>query len=291
MFSYSYREAVIDGWLVDHEPPIRIVTERSAEDGIHWKVGEQRPHLRSRHRHRSISLRCPTRSTSRSTVQQRRSSPSPSTASSARNWPRTSIPTCPGKTLVFCATDAHADWWSALLKEALDAPVRRIDDDAVMRRSPAAPTSPLQAHPQLQERGATRRSPSPSTCSPPASTCPEIANLVFLRRVRSRILYEQMIGRATRSVPATIGKEIFEIFDAVDLYAILEDVTTMKPVVANPGTTFALLADLMGKALDDRPATGRLRAVPGQAAAQEGGSSSSTTPRRSAATPAAASRS
>ena len=27
---------------------------------------------------------------------------------------------------------------------------------------------------------------------------PKIAHLVFMRRVRSRILYEQMIGRATR---------------------------------------------------------------------------------------------
>jgi type I restriction enzyme R subunit len=27
IFTYSYREAVIDGWLIDHEPPIRIETE------------------------------------------------------------------------------------------------------------------------------------------------------------------------------------------------------------------------------------------------------------------------
>ena len=46
---------------------------------------------------------------------------------------------------------------------------------------------------------------------------PSITNLVFLRRVNSRILYEQMIGRATRLCPE-IGKEVFRIFDAVDLY-------------------------------------------------------------------------
>jgi type I restriction enzyme R subunit len=39
IYSYSYRQAVIDGWLVDHEPPLRIVT-RLAEDGITWKRGE-----------------------------------------------------------------------------------------------------------------------------------------------------------------------------------------------------------------------------------------------------------
>ena len=69
---------------------------------------------------------------------------------------------------------------------------------------------------------------------------PKIANLVFLRRVRSRILYEQMLGRATRLCPE-IGKERFRIFDAVDLYRGLQDLTTMKPVVVNPSVTFAQL--------------------------------------------------
>ena len=34
----SYREAVIDGWLIDHEPPHKIVTELS-QSGIVWKKG------------------------------------------------------------------------------------------------------------------------------------------------------------------------------------------------------------------------------------------------------------
>jgi type I restriction enzyme R subunit len=37
---------------------------------------------------------------------------------------------------------------------------------------------------------------------------PSITNLVFIRRVNSRILYDQMIGRATRPCPE-IGKEVF----------------------------------------------------------------------------------
>ena len=62
---------------------------------------------------------------------------------------------------------------------------------------------------------------------------PSIVNLVFLRRVNSRILYEQMLGRATRQCP-DIGKETFRIFDAVDLYPHLQDMTEMKPIVVNP---------------------------------------------------------
>ncbi len=69
---------------------------------------------------------------------------------------------------------------------------------------------------------------------------PKIENLVFLRRVNSRILYEQMLGRATRTCPE-IGKETFRIFDAVDLYPHLQELTEMKPVVVDPKVTLAQL--------------------------------------------------
>ncbi len=73
---------------------------------------------------------------------------------------------------------------------------------------------------------------------------PAITNLVFVRRVNSRILYDQMIGRATRRCDE-IGKEYFSIFDAVDIYVNLQEVTDMRPVVVDPGLAFVtLLADL-----------------------------------------------
>jgi len=50
-----------------------------------------------------------------------------------------------------------------------------------------------------------------------------------------------MIGRATRLCDE-IGKQRFRIFDAVDLYAALKDVTDMKPVVVNPLVSFEQLA-------------------------------------------------
>src|SRR5690606_1574094 len=40
VFRYTYREAVIDGHLIDHEPPINFVT-RLSEAGIHFDKGEQ----------------------------------------------------------------------------------------------------------------------------------------------------------------------------------------------------------------------------------------------------------
>lgn len=66
---------------------------------------------------------------------------------------------------------------------------------------------------------------------------PEITTLVFMRRIKSRILFEQMLGRATRLCPA-IGKTHFEIYDPVGVYESLQDVSNMKPVVTNPSASF-----------------------------------------------------
>jgi type I site-specific restriction endonuclease len=40
IFTYSYREAAVDGYLVDQEPPIRITTQL-ARDGIHFVKEEE----------------------------------------------------------------------------------------------------------------------------------------------------------------------------------------------------------------------------------------------------------
>lgn len=71
---------------------------------------------------------------------------------------------------------------------------------------------------------------------------PTICNLVFMRRVKSRILYEQMIGRATRRCD-DIGKTVFRIYDPVDIYAALQDVNSMKPLVKDPNITLEQLVD------------------------------------------------
>jgi type I restriction enzyme R subunit len=71
-----------------------------------------------------------------------------------------------------------------------------------------------------------------------------------LRRVNSRILYEQMIGRATRQCP-DIGKEVFRIFDAVDLYPHIQNLTEMKPVVVEPSISIGQLIKEMVEATEE----------------------------------------
>ena len=71
---------------------------------------------------------------------------------------------------------------------------------------------------------------------------PEIDTLVFMRRIKSRILFEQMLGRATRLCPKN-NKDHFEIYDAVGVYEALNPVNTMKPIVANTKVEFETLIE------------------------------------------------
>lgn len=75
--------------------------------------------------------------------------------------------------------------------------------------------------------------------------------MVFMRRVKSCILFEQMMGRATRLCPE-IHKTHFEIYDPVGVYDSLDAVNTMKPVAVNPGATFEQLLDGLEVLEDER---------------------------------------
>lgn len=236
VYSYSYREAVIDGFLVDHEPPIRIVT-KLAQDGIHYQAREEVLVL------------------DRSTQSVKKEELPDELAFDVDAFNRRVItegfnravlaevvnhidPEQDEKTLIFAATDEHADMVVLLLKELFAAKYGSVDDDAVLKI-----TGATDKYLEAIRRYRNERHPSVAVTVDLLTTgidVPRIANLVFLRRVRSRILYEQMIGRATRLCPE-IGKERFRIFDAVDLYSAIKDMTDMKPVVVNPLVTFEQL--------------------------------------------------
>ena len=149
-------------------------------------------------------------------------------------------PLQPEKTLIFCVTDSHADIVVNLLKLALQNQYGSVEDDAVIKITGAA-DNPL----QLIRRFKNEQNPKIAVTVDLLTTgidVPAICNLVFIRRVNSRILYEQMIGRATRRCD-DIGKEVFRIYDAVNLYDALKDVSTMKPVAVNPNITFTQLVE------------------------------------------------
>ncbi len=236
VFSYSYREAVVDGFLVDHEPPIRIVTKHS-QDGIHYEAHEEvlmldRSTQTLKKEELADEIQFEVEAFNRRIITE------DFNRVVLREFVKNIDPEQDEKTLVFCATDEHADMVVLLLKEALHTKYGSVDDDAVAKIT-GATDRPLEAI----RRYRNERHPNIAVTVDLLTTgidVPKIANLVFLRRVGSRILYEQMIGRATR-LCTEIGKERFRIFDAVDLYSALKDVTDMKPVVVNPFVTFEQL--------------------------------------------------
>lgn len=238
IYTYSYREAVIDGWLVDHEPPIRIVTAL-AEDGMVWKGGEAMEFFDPKTGqldlvHAPDEVRIEVEQFNRRVV-----TPEFNRVV-CEELAKYIDPSLPEKTLIFCATDGHADIVVDQLKIALAARYGSVEDDAVAKITGAA-DRPL----QLIRRFRNESNPQIAVTVDLLTTgidVPPICNLVFIRRVNSRILYEQMLGRATRRCDE-IGKQVFRIYDAVNLYEALAPVSAMKPVAVNPNISFGQLLD------------------------------------------------
>ncbi|MBH25547.1 MAG: type I restriction-modification system endonuclease [Myxococcales bacterium] len=241
IYQYVYRQAVIDGYLIDHKPPTLIETKLGREgitydanstlmvydettstvdlvnapDEVNIQLGDFNDRVISDGFNRAVC----TELTDHIQIN------------------------APGKTLVFCANDHHADQVVQILKEVFREAGQEVHDDSIVKITGASdrPGS-------LIARFRNDQYPRIAVTVDLLTTgidVPRITNLVFLRRVRSRILYEQMLGRATRLCP-TIHKEHFRVFDAVGLYAALQHKTYMRPVITRPSIDFPQLARELG---------------------------------------------
>ena len=243
IYTYSYREAVIDGVLTDHEPPIRIETAL-ARSGIVFGKSDQLEMLNTLTgevdlAHAPDALNFEVEQFNKAVVTQEFN------RVVAEELARHIDPAFPGKTLIFAATDAHADIVVDQVKKAFAAEYGGIDDAAVKKI-----TGSVDKVGDLIRSFRNDANPKIAVTVDLLTTgidVPSIVNLVFLRRVNSRILYEQMIGRATR-LCRDIGKDVFRIFDAVDLYPHLQKLTAMKPVVVSPTICFEQLVNELADA-------------------------------------------
>lgn len=251
--TYGYREAVLDGYLIDHEPP-HIIKTALSEEGIKWEKGEkvtvydsQRPLELSEMEVMDDDLKFDVAQFNRKVT--------------TENFNKVIVdylakeldPDAPGKTLIFAATTMHADMLVRLLKEAYPG----LDDDAIMKITGAPDTDKPK---EKIRRFKNEKYPNIVVTVDYLTTgidVPEICNIVFLRRISSRILYEQMIGRATRLCDR-IGKDHFSIYDAVGIYETLKDYSQMKPVTANPQISFAGLLDELNRM--EKPQDKRIQA-------------------------------
>jgi type I restriction enzyme R subunit len=243
VYTYSYREAVIDGFLVDHEPPFKIKTELS-EQGIVWDAGDEVEIYKSDTS--EIELHT---TPDQITIEIENFNRKVITESFNRvvcEYLAQEIdPAASGKTLIFCATDVHADLVVKLLKEAFQEQYGTVDDEAVIKITGTA-DKPL----KLIRKYKNEIYPNIAVTVDLLTTgidVPKISNLVFLRRVNSRILFDQMMGRATRLCPE-IEKESFRIFDAVGIYESIQGVTAMRPVVVDPNISFTQLTQELSTA-------------------------------------------
>ena len=247
IFTYGLREAVIDGWLVDQEPPIRIETELS-RDGIHFPKGGELPLLDPLTGTIDLTtapddLGFEVESFNRQVVTE------PFTRVICEQLATHIDPADPGKTLIFAASDAHADMVVNLLGAAMEAR-HGPQDEALIRKI----TGSIDRPGAMIRRYRNDPMPKIAVTVDLLTTgidVPKIVNLAFLRRVNSRILYDQMIGRATRLCPEIggpgIDKESFRVFDAVRQSECIGNLTEMKPVVVNPALSFTQLLDELAR--------------------------------------------
>ncbi len=247
-YSYSYREAVVDGFLTDYEPPIQLYTELSSK-GMTWRVGEE---VKVYHVDRGqIELfKAPDEIKLQVDDFNRKVITRAFNEAICGYLAKELDPGSRRKTLIFCVNSDHADLVVDVLKIAFEAQYGTVEDDAVIKITGNA-DKPL----ELIRRFKNERLPNVVVTVDLLTTgvdVPEICNLVFLRQVNSRILFDQMLGRATRLCDFDgEAKDSFRVFDAVRIFESIGDMTAMKPVVADPGIGFAQLERELVDAGDD----------------------------------------
>ena len=245
VFKYTYRQAVIEGYLVDHDAPHHLETKLGSE-GIHYKKGERvqiydpvtGDIVNSEELNDELDFdidqfnrQVITRSFNETVLTEIARDIDPEN------------PEEQGKTLIYAVDDNHADMIVDILRNIYHD--TGVDNEAILKITGSIGGGNPKKVRNAIKRFKNERYPSIAVTVDLLTTgidVPEITTLVFLRRVKSRILFEQMLGRATRLCPA-IKKTHFEIYDPVGVYDALQNVNTMKPVVTNPSTSFTQLLD------------------------------------------------
>ncbi len=250
VFTYSYREAVADDWLVDHEPPIRYETQLS-QHGIRFEKGESVSVINTQTGEVDVAELEDELTFNIESFNRRVITPAFDKVI-CDELAKELDPFGEEKTMIFCVNQAHAERVKNLLDDAFKAAYGEQYNEAAVRII----TGQSDKVEQLIRRYKNEPNPNIAITVDLLTTgidVPKICNLVFMRRVHSRILYEQMKGRATRRCD-DIGKTVFRIYDPVDLYASLEAVDTMKPLVKNPNVSLEqLVSELTSGASHDVP--------------------------------------
>ncbi|WP_196160727.1 type I restriction-modification system endonuclease [Reinekea sp. G2M2-21] len=239
VYTYSYREAVADDWLIDHEPPYQYRTELN-QGGVSFKKGEQVDVVNVQTGEVDTAeledeLNFDVESFNRNVITPEFD------AVVAKAFAHHFDIGGEEKGMVFCVNEAHAQRF----KNELDAAFKALHEEDYNQDIVRVITGQTDKVPDAIKRYKNETNPRIAITVDLLTTgidVPPITHLLFMRRVKSRILYEQMKGRATRRCDE-IGKTVFYIHDPVALYESLEAVDTMKPLVKDPNITLTQLVD------------------------------------------------
>lgn len=242
VFTYSYREAVIDGWLVDHDPPYIINTDFIQNKAVFKKgetLAEYDPNTQELINGSVLQdeLDFEVAEFNRKIVLPDNTRKVLEEISSYLN------PESGEKTLIFAVNDNHADMIVDTLRDIYKE--YGISFDAIMKITGKTAGGNKKKVLQVIKQFKNNQYPNIAVTVDLLTTgidVPAICNLVFMRKINSRILFEQMLGRATRLCPE-ISKTHFNIFDAVRVYEDLDSTSGMKSVTVSK-TMPELLEDL-----------------------------------------------
>lgn len=240
VFTYSYREAVIDGWLVDHDPPYIINTDFNT-NSVRFKKGEQLA-MYDPNTEELLNGEVLEDEIEFDVSEFNRNIILPDhTRKVLEEIAKYLDPEGREKTLVFAVNDNHADMIVNTLREIYKP--FGVSNDAIMKITGKTASGNKKKIEQVIKQYKNNQYPNIAVTVDLLTTgidVPEICNLVFMRKINSRILYEQMIGRATR-LCKEIHKTHFNIYDPAKVYEDLGPITTMKSVTV--GKTMAELIE------------------------------------------------
>lgn len=230
VYTYSYRQAVIDGHLVDHEPPYTFQTKLNTE-GIKYEKGDTLV-VYDPNTHELINGAELADDVVFNVEKFNRKVIAPDFNETVlKELSKYIDPEGDEKTLIFAVNDNHADMIVNILRDIYSE--YGVNNRAIRKITGYSEGGNKKKIEELIKRYKNEVYPNIAVTVDLLTTgidVPSIANIVFIRRVKSRILFEQMIGRATRLCPE-IKKTHFNIFDAVFVYDDLEQFTNMKQVV------------------------------------------------------------
>ncbi len=229
VYTYSYREAVIDGWLVDHDPPY-LINSDFIENDAQFKKGETLAQY-DPNTNELLNGAVLDDEMDFDVSEFNRKIVLPDHTRKVLEEVSTYLnPESGEKTLIFAVNDAHADRIVDTLREIYKP--YGISNDAIMKITGKTAGGNKKKILQVIKQFKNNQYPNIAVTVDLLTTgidVPAICNLVFMRKINSRILFEQMLGRATRLCPE-IGKTHFNIFDAVRVYEDLDDTSNMKSV-------------------------------------------------------------